>query len=377
MYVPESSHEQCPKATGVSPWYGVYTNPLEVVGKTIIMARCAVVIDPEFLKHEPGQSHPERPERLKVLLDLTRGLHGGDLQILPPRPAKREEVRSSHSSDYIDLIRATSTTNRYALDGDTVTCADSFGTALLAVGGFLRLLDSVAASDFRNGFALVRPPGHHAMRDRAMGFCLFNTMSIGAHHLKRVYGAKRILIMDWDVHHGNGTQDSFYQDPSVLYISTHQYPFYPGTGAVEEVGSGKGEGYTVNIPLHAGCGDEDYLRVFTEIVVPIVNKFEPEWILVSAGFDPHQDDPLGGMCVTEKGFGIMASLLLDLAAKHASGKIAFLLEGGYDLGALRNSVAAVFEKMKGEGRTEPLSQGGGERVKPLIQKVLNVQEKFW
>ena len=179
---------------------------------------------------------------------------GAICKSFPPRPAKREEVRSSHSSDYIDLIRATSTTNRYALDGDTVTCADSFGTALLAVGGFLRLLDSVAASDFRNGFALVRPPGHHAMRDRAMGFCLFNTMSIGAHHLKRVYGAKRILIMDWDVHHGNGTQDSFYQDPSVLYISTHQYPFYPGTGAVEEVGSGKGKGYTVNIPLHAGCG---------------------------------------------------------------------------------------------------------------------------
>lgn len=341
------------------------------------MARSAVVIDPEFMKHDPGQVHPERPERLKVLLDLTRGLHGSDFQILPPRPAKREEVRSCHSSDYIDLIRATSKTNRYALDGDTVTCVDSFGTALLAVGGFLRLLDSVAASDFRNGFALVRPPGHHAMSDRAMGFCLFNTVSIGAHHLKRVYGTKRILIMDWDVHHGNGTQDNFYQDPSVLYISTHQYPFYPGTGAVKEVGSGKGAGYTVNIPLQAGCGDEEYLRVFTEIVIPIVSKFEPEWILVSAGFDSHQHDPLGGMRVTEKGFGIMASLLLDLATKHASGKIAFLLEGGYDLGALRNSVAAVLEKMKGEGRSEPVSHGGGERVEPLIQEVLKIQEKFW
>ncbi|MFQ5916264.1 MAG: histone deacetylase [Candidatus Binatia bacterium] len=341
------------------------------------MARTAVVIDPDFLKHQPGQVHPERPERLKVLLDLTRGLHGSDLQILPPRPAKKEEVSSCHSSEYIDLIRSTSEINRYALDGDTVTCADSFGIALLAVGGFLRLLDSVSSSDFRNGFALVRPPGHHATRDRAMGFCLFNTVSIGAHYLKRLYGARRILIMDWDVHHGNGTQDSFYQDPSVLYISTHQYPFYPGTGPTGEVGNGKGEGYTVNIPLPAGCGDEEYLRVFNEIVIPISDKYKPEWVLVSAGFDPHRQDPLGGMRVTEKGFGVMASLLLDLAQKHSSGKIAFLLEGGYDLEALRNSVAVVLEKMKGEGRSEPAVQGDRQRVDPLIREILKVQEKYW
>ena len=341
------------------------------------MTRSAVVIDPDFLKHQPGPFHPERPERLKVLLDLTRGLRGGDLQILPPRPAKREEVSSCHSSEYIDLISSTSETNRYALDGDTVTCADSFGIALLAVGGFLRLLDSVSANDFRNGFALVRPPGHHATRDRAMGFCLFNTVSIGAHYLKRLYGASRILILDWDVHHGNGTQESFYQDPSVLYISTHQYPYYPGTGAIEEVGNGKGEGYTVNIPLPAGCGNEEYLRVFKEIVIPIANKYEPEWVLVSAGFDPHQQDPLGGMRVTEQGFSVMASLLLDLAQKHSSGKIAFLLEGGYDLEALRNSVAAVLEQLRVEGRSEPPLQVGGQRVDPLIQEVLNVQEKYW
>ena len=341
------------------------------------MARTAVVIDPDFLKHQPGHAHPERPERLKVLLDLTRGLHGSDLQILPPRPAKKEEVSSCHSSEYIDLVRSTSEINRYALDGDTVTCADSFGIALLAVGGFLRLLDSVSTFDFRHGFALVRPPGHHATRDRAMGFCLFNTVAIGAHYLKRLYGARRILIMDWDVHHGNGTQDSFYQDPSVLYISTHQYPYYPGTGAIEEVGNGKGEGYTVNIPLPAGCGDEEYLRVFKEIVIPIADKYQPEWVLVSAGFDPHQHDPLGGMRVTEKGFGIMASMLLELAQKHAAGKIAFLLEGGYNLEALRNSVSVVLEKMKGEDRSEPAVQIGMQRVDPLIRKILKFQEKYW
>jgi acetoin utilization deacetylase AcuC-like enzyme len=341
------------------------------------MARTAVVIDPDFLKHQPGQVHPERPERLKVLLDLTKGLRGSDLQIIPPRPAKKEEVSSCHSSEYIDLVRSTSEINRYALDGDTITCADSYGIALLAVGGFLRLLDSVSAADFHNGFALVRPPGHHAKRDRAMGFCLFNTVAIGAQYLKRLYGAKRILIMDWDVHHGNGTQDSFYQDPSVLYISTHQYPYYPGTGAIEEVGNGKGEGYTVNIPLPAGCGDEEYLRVFKEIVIPIADKYQPEWVLVSAGFDPHQRDPLGGMRVTEKGFGIMASMLLELAQKHAAGKIAFLLEGGYDLEALRNSVSVVLEKMTGEDRSGPAVQGGMQRVNSLIRKILKFQEKYW
>ncbi len=341
------------------------------------MARSAVVIDADFLKHEPGHSHPESPERLRVLLDLTGGLDSQSFHLLPPRPATREEIEACHSNDYIELIQATSQTNRYALDGDTVTCRDSFGVGLLAVGGFLKLLDSIAAGNFQNGFALVRPPGHHALRDRAMGFCLFNTAAIGAHHLKSYYGAKRILIMDWDVHHGNGTQEAFYKDPSVLYVSTHQYPYYPGTGAIGEVGAGEGEGYTINIPLPAGCGDEEYLRVFKEIVTPIGNRYEPEWILVSAGFDPHRRDPLGGMEVTERGFAAMASMLLDLAEKHAGGKIAFLLEGGYDLPALKNSVVAVLQRMKGEGRGDLPVEKGGEAILPLTRKVLEVQEKYW
>ena len=341
------------------------------------MVRSAVVIDRDFLRHEPGHFHPESPERLKVLLDLAGGLDSQSFQLLPPRPAKKEEIEPCHSNDYIELIQSTSKTNHYALDGDTITCPDSFGIGLLAVGGFLKLLDSIAAADFRNGFALVRPPGHHAMSDRAMGFCLFNTVAIGAHHLKRHYGVKRILIMDWDVHHGNGTQDAFYQDPSVLYLSTHQYPYYPGTGAIGEVGVGKGEGYTVNVPLPVGCGDEEYLRVFKEIVIPVVNKYEPEWILVSAGFDPHKRDPLGGMVVTEKGFGVMGSLLLDLAEKQAGGKIAFLLEGGYDLTALKGSVAAVLQEMGGKGEGELPSVQGGEAIQPLIRKVLEFQERYW
>ncbi len=341
------------------------------------MLGSAVVIDREFLKHEPGDFHPESPERLMALLDLAKELDPHSFKLLPPRLAKREEIESCHSSDYIKLIQATSKTNRYALDGDTITCRDSFGTGLLAVGGFLNLIDAIAAAEFRNGFALVRPPGHHALKDQAMGFCLFNTAAVGAHHLKRQHGVKRVLIMDWDVHHGNGTQDAFYADPSVLYLSTHQFPYYPGTGAIEEVGAEEGEGYTVNVPLPAGCGDEEYLRVFREIVAPIGEKFEPEWILVSAGFDPHRSDPLGGMDVTEKGFGAMASLLIDLAERYAGGKIAFLLEGGYDLTALKNSVFSVLQEMKGATKDDRPSTRGGEAIQPLIHTVRKFQEKYW
>ena len=341
------------------------------------MARSAVVIDRDFLKHEPGPFHPERPERLKVLLDLTAELDARDFQLLPPRRASREEVLFCHTGEYIELLEATSQRNRYALDGDTVTCRDSFAIGLLAVGGLLKLLDSIAAAEFCNGFALVRPPGHHALRDRAMGFCLFNTVAIAAHYLKRRYGAKRILIMDWDVHHGNGTQDAFYRDPSVLYLSTHQYPFYPGTGAIEEVGREQGEGYTVNVPLPAGCGDEEYIKVFKEIIVPVADKYQPEWVLISAGFDPHDRDPLAGMAVTENGFGAMASMLLDVAERHAGGKIAFLLEGGYDLKALKNSVACVFQEMKKVGERPMPVNAGGETIQPLIRTVLQVQERYW
>jgi acetoin utilization deacetylase AcuC-like enzyme len=341
------------------------------------MARSAVVIDPEYLKHDPGQFHPERPQRLKVLLDLAQALDSQKFQLLPPRAASREEIASCHAGDYIDRVQATSTVNRCALDGDTVTSRDSFGVGLLATGGLLKLCDAIAAGEARNGFALVRPPGHHALKDRAMGFCLFNTVAVGARHVLRHYGAQRVLIMDWDVHHGNGTQDAFYHERSVLYLSTHQYPYYPGTGAAEEVGAGAGAGYTVNLPLPAGCGDPEYLRVFKDIVLPIAEKFAPDWIFVSAGFDPHKRDPLGGMNVTESGFGAMAAMLVALAEKYAGGKIAFLLEGGYDLLALKNSVAAVLENIK-SGKTPDIPDDvGGEAVEPLVRKIRSIQDKYW
>ena len=341
------------------------------------MSRTAVVVDKEYLKHLPGASHPERPERIKVMLDLAAGLDSQKFALLPPRSASRSDIEQTHGADHVRLIESTSTVNRFALDGDTITSRDSFAVALLAVGGFLNVLDSIAAKESANGFALVRPPGHHALRNRAMGFCLFNTMAIGAEYLKGNHGAKRIMIVDWDVHHGNGTQDAFYDDPSVLFFSTHQFPFYPGTGAINEIGIGRGAGYTINVPLPAGCADREYLQVFQDVVVAAAGKFRPEWILVSAGFDPHQHDPLGGMEVTEQGFGAMARTLIDLARKFADGRIAFLLEGGYDLGALRNSAAAVLAELQTDEKVPAerlrLAESG---IEPLIRRVLQVHEKY-
>jgi acetoin utilization deacetylase AcuC-like enzyme len=341
------------------------------------MAKTAVVVDKEYLKHQPGESHPERPERIKVLLDLAGGLDAAKYQLLPPQPAKRGDIAATHGEEHVKLIEATAQHNRYALDGDTITCRDSFAVSLLAVGGFIGLLDAVAANDCRNGFALVRPPGHHALRNRAMGFCLFNTMAIGAEYLQRRHGAKKILIMDWDVHHGNGTQDAFYADPSVLFISTHQYPYYPGSGAANEVGSGAGEGFTINIPLPAGCADAEYAQAFHDIVVPAAENFAPDWILVSAGFDPHRRDPLGGMGVSDEGFALMAQRLLGLADKFAAGKIAFLLEGGYDLAGLRGSVAAVLGAMQsGAAPAFAGSESRPSQIAPLIRHIQQLHERY-
>lgn len=341
------------------------------------MAKTAVVIDKEFLKHLPGEGHPERPERVKVLLDLASGLDPAKFKLLPPQPARRADIEATHGADQVKLIEATAGHNRYALDGDTITCRDSFGVSLLAVGGFTGLLDAIATGDCRNGFALVRPPGHHALRNRAMGFCLFNTMAIGAEYLRRVHGAQKILIMDWDVHHGNGTQEAFYADPSVLFMSTHQYPYYPGSGGAKEVGSGAGEGFTINIPLPAGCADAEYAQVFDDIVVPAAETFAPQWILVSAGFDPHRRDPLGGMEVSEAGFTFMAQRLLGLADKFADAKIAFLLEGGYDLAGLRASVAAVLEVMQSGAAPElGALKLSASRIAPLVRQIQQLHERY-
>jgi acetoin utilization deacetylase AcuC-like enzyme len=338
------------------------------------MLRTGIVIDSRYQDHYTGKNHPERPARISALLSLIETYQRPGLKRFEPRLATPEEVALIHDPSHVDRVAATARQERFAFDADTPVSSQSYTTALLATGGLLSVLEAVMTNDVDNGFALVRPPGHHAERNRAMGFCLFNSAAIGAQYLREKFGLKRVLVMDWDLHHGNGTQHSFYDDPGVLYVSTHQYPYYPGTGAAEDAGRGQGEGYTVNLPLPAGCGDAEYLELFQTIVDPICRQFEPEFVLISAGFDAHARDPLGGMTVTEEGFGLMARMLLQVARDHAQGRCAAILEGGYDLEGLQRSTTQVLDEMSGESLDAPLPS---INRRGLLPRVWEVQQHYW
>jgi acetoin utilization deacetylase AcuC-like enzyme len=287
-----------------------------------------------------------------------------------------------HFPAYIDLVASTAGKPYFRLDMDTSTCAKSYETALLAAGGLLELIKVVMQGKFNNGFALVRPPGHHAEQDRAMGFCLFNNAAIGARYALRNFSLQRILIVDWDVHHGNGTQHSFYEDPQVLYFSTHRYGFYPGTGAATEVGKGKGEGFTVNVPLSTGASDADYGNIFEKFLKPIALEYQPQLILVSAGFDIHYNDPLGGMDVSEKGFARMTQILMEIAGATAQGKLVLTLEGGYNVSSQRRSVKAVLEELSQASplkKNDLLEKEEAEypRVEKLLLQLKQIQKRYW
>ncbi len=337
--------------------------------------RTALVVDHRYEAHDPGPGHPESPARIRAILEALSQYRRAGLSRLAPRPATAEELMLNHVPAHLARVAATAGRPHYAFDADTPTSALSFETARLAAGGYLALLDAIMAREVENGFALVRPPGHHAEADRAMGFCLFNNVAIGARYLRQRFAIRRVLIVDWDVHHGNGTQDSFWDDPDVLYISTHQYPFYPGTGAAAEVGSGAAAGRTINLPLPAGCGDDEYVAAFTDLVIPIAAQFRPEFVLVSAGFDPHCRDPLAGMTVTDEGFRAMARLLVRLAERHAEGRLAAILEGGYDLRALQTAVPAVLDELEGASASAtvatPLPRDG------ILDAARAAQRPFW
>jgi acetoin utilization deacetylase AcuC-like enzyme len=339
------------------------------------MARTGVVIDPRYMDHETGAGHPERPERIAVLLPLVDAAPG-DITRVPARPASGDELALVHDPAYVEEVAATRHKPGFAFDADTPTCPQSYAVASLAAGGFLALLDAVISGQVPNGFACVRPPGHHAERHRAMGFCLFNNVAVGAEYLRRRHGLERILIVDWDLHHGNGTQHLFEDDPGVLYVSTHQYPYYPGTGAIDEVGRGEGEGYTVNLAFPAGFGDIEYHEAFQQIIAPIARQYDPQFVLISAGFDAHARDPLGGMQVTEGGFRAMARTLLEIARDHSQGRCAAILEGGYDLMAIRDSTHAVLREL--QGSAEPLpAPPAPSRAGALIQRIKKVQSRYW
>jgi acetoin utilization deacetylase AcuC-like enzyme len=303
------------------------------------MARTGLVYHPDYLRHFAGGGHPERPERLNALMSHLEscGLLERLIRIEPVE-ADIEWIEQVHSHDLVERIRRASERTVAYLDADTGVSRESYYVAKLAVGGVLSAVDAVMEGTVDNAFAAVRPPGHHAERGRGMGFCLFNNVAIAAVYLRRHYQLNRVLIIDWDVHHGNGTQAAFYDDPSVCYMSLHQYPHYPGTGTANERGVGRGLGFTTNITLAAGSGGRDYFEAFESIVRPSAMDFSPEFVLISAGFDGHVNDPLAGMELTEEGFGGMTKFVMGIAEECCEGRIVSALEGGYHLSALARSV---------------------------------------
>ena len=302
-----------------------------------------------FLDHCHGPGHPERADRL---LAIWRRLQESGtrkrLVGLEPAEADRRSLTQIHSPLHIDLVERLSATGRTSgLTPDTGISRGTFGAARLASGGAITAVDAVVSGTVDNAFCAHRPPGHHAERDRAMGFCYFNHIAVAAMHLRNRHGIRRMAIIDWDVHHGNGTQHSFESDPDILFFSIHQYPHYPGTGAAEELGIGPGVGATLNVPVPAGTGDAGYAHISAEVLRPAIDAFRPEFLLLSAGFDAHRADPLGGMELTEKGFEILTEAVTAMARDHCDGRLVSLLEGGYDLQATAVSVDVHLQTLSG------------------------------
>jgi len=298
-----------------------------------------VIASERFADHQPPPGHPERPERAEAM-DVVAGrwkASGGE--VIAPRPATDDELVRVHDPEHVHRVSQTAG-KAVAFDQDTFTSSDTADVARLAAGAALLAVERVMHGSHAMALALVRPPGHHAERSRAMGFCFYNNIAAAAAHA-RTLGAQRVAIVDYDVHHGNGTQHMFESNPNVLYVSTHQFPFYPGTGAVDETGVGAGSGFTVNVPLEAGSVDEDYKTVFAEIALPVLRQFKPDLILVSAGFDAHERDPLANMRLTTEVFAAMTLDLRAVAAECCSERMVFVTEGGYDVRALSASLDGV------------------------------------
>ena len=308
----------------------------------------AFVYDDAFVTHDTGPGHPERPERASnTLAHLQAQEWFADLLQLPARNATEEEIAAIHPVAYQQRVRAACLDGQPFLDSmDVAISGESYDVALLAAGAPLALADAVVEGRAANGFALLRPPGHHAEAEEALGFCLFNNVAVLARYLQRRHGLERIAIVDWDVHHGNGTQHAFEEAPDVMYVSTHQYPYYPGTGGVDETGHGAGRGSIVNCPMTAGAGNTAYERAFAETIVPALDMFRPDALIISAGFDAHQDDPLAQINLTTAFYGWMTERLAEVADSHAGGRIISVLEGGYNLRRLAESAATHIDMLR-------------------------------
>jgi acetoin utilization deacetylase AcuC-like enzyme len=335
----------------------------------------SIFTSPSFHDHTPPPGHPERPERADVLDAIASRAAGRGARLVEPRLATREELLRVHSPAH--LARLETVRGRAAmLDADTFTSPESIERAELAAGAAIGAVEDVLAGRATRAMAFVRPPGHHAEPDRAMGFCFFNNIAVAAAAALQA-GLSRIAIVDVDVHHGNGTERAFETDPRVLFVSTHEWPLYPGTGAVTDTGRGAGEGFTVNVPMEAGATDGDYALVFERIVEPIVDGFAPELVLVSAGFDAHERDPLAHMRLTRAGFALMASRLASLADRHASGRLVAVTEGGYDLGALGESLDAVAVVLEGGAAPADAPRHASGRGASAVSAVRRVQAARW
>ncbi len=312
------------------------------------MAGTVIAYDPEYRRHDTGFSHPERPDRLEwIISEMEAAGMKEAFTWLKPQPVNRLWLEKIHTPDYLDFIESCWHKGRtMADDGETPISEASADIAMRATGGALAMVDAVMRGGFRNGISLSRPPGHHACADRAMGFCLYNHVAVAARYAQEVYRLQRIAIIDFDVHHGNGTQDIFYDDPSVFFVSIHQWPLYPGSGDCNETGHGEGAGSTLNCPLPAESGIEAYQSIWESRIVPALNAFRPELVLLSAGFDAHREDPLAGMDLEAEDYGTLTAAICEWAKEACQGRIVSILEGGYDRKGLATSVCAHLLALK-------------------------------
>lgn len=342
-----------------------------------------IVKDPIYFKHLTLDGHPESPERLRVIYKiLSDDVSFRELRKIKPRIAQVEELMLFHKLHYIERIRQESTKQVSFLDMDTIISRGSFEVACYAVGGVLEAIDAVMRNEITNAFVLCRPPGHHAEPAKGMGFCIFNNVSIGAAYALQKYSLERILIVDWDLHHGNGTQDFFYDDPRVLYFSIHEFPSYPGSGRIEEIGIDRGRGFTINVPLFSGLGDSEYIMVMENVLKPVAMEFSPDLILVSAGFDPYHGDPLGGMKVSEEGFSFMTKQLMDIADQCCHGRLILVLEGGYSIDGIGRCVREVIRQLTGslswnENEIVRFTRDSQVAIGVIIRRLWEVLKPHW
>jgi acetoin utilization deacetylase AcuC-like enzyme len=335
------------------------------------------LVDDRYLLHDPGLRHPESPQRLVAIREALRNSGVVDRwKAIQPRAATIDELELVHHSTHIQRIQYASRYAPASLDGDTSVSAESYGTALLAAGGVLECVDALCSGRLRRIFAFVRPPGHHADAESARGFCLFNNVAVAAAYARMKHRIQRIAIADFDVHHGDGTQSSFYSAPDVLYVSTHQFPFYPGTGDFDQIGKDDGKGYTLNFPLPESTGDSSFVPIYSKLVSAVLDQFKPQIILVSAGLDGYYRDPEGGLALTPAGYGSAAASLILAADRWCNGRICFVLEGGYSMQGLKDCARAIMAEMEKSSPNE-LAVREGMIFKEVSRKAAKFSRWKW